>query len=159
MCEILLCVKNRGNTGQLLLDCKRPQQGDVIEVLADGWPWGACELGYVYPGNPNGNHNFFRIIKLPNVTVAQASNLLSPELDVDPTKPSPYLQFRAFFIDATKIAANGAAMASLKAHLADVTRASPFISLPYTAAQIQTVVTQRSAIAFTYVPPTPPVGA
>lgn len=94
--------------------------------------------------HPHGNHNFWRIIQLPNVNVAQASNLLAPELDVDPANPSPYLQMRGFFIDKTKIP-----QGVLATYLADDVRAQPKISMPYTAAQIQNVVSKRTAIPFT----------
>jgi hypothetical protein len=139
MCEILVCVKDRGaSPGQGL-----PQQGDVVAVQADGWPWGACELGTVVQGNPNGNHNFFRIIKLPNVTVNQASRMLSPEVDVDPLNPSPYLQYRAFYLDKTKIPTQ-----ALINNWNDDTRAAPFITLTYTATQLNNIVTQRPAVPF-----------
>lgn len=142
MCEVLVCVHDRGTSGVLAIDSHAPQQGDVVEVQADGWPWGACELGFTYPGNPNGNHNFFRILKLPNVTINQASTMLSPEVDVDPQNPSPYLQYRAFFLDKTKISG------ALLAHWNDDLRSLPFITLPFTAAQFATIRTQRTPVPF-----------
>lgn len=93
--------------------------------------------------HPLGNHNHLRIIQLPNVSVAQASNLLSPELDVDPKNPSPYLQIRGFFIDKTKIP-----VGVLATYLADDLRTQPKISMPYTAVQIQNVVSKRTPIPF-----------
>jgi hypothetical protein len=146
MCEILLCVKDRGTTGKLAIDSKAPKQGDVIAVHPDGWGWGACELGVVVPGNPNGNHNFFRVIKLPNVTVNQASSMLAPEADLDPQHPSPYLQYRAFFLDKSKIPS--ATMQALLDNWNDDGRTNGFISLNYTAAQIASIKTARTAIPF-----------
>lgn len=147
MCEALVCVKSwttvNGSSGSLSFDYSLPQQGDVIWVGADGAPWGVCEQGLIYPGNPNGNHNFWRILKLPNVTVNQASTMLAPEVNVDPTKPSPYLQFRAFFLDKTKIPAG-----VLATYWNDDTRAAPFISMPYTATQLATLKTQRTPVPF-----------
>jgi hypothetical protein len=138
MCEILVCVKDRDLTNH-----HAPRQGDVVDVHADGWVWGACEMGRVIQGNPNGNHPFFRIIKLPNVTVAQASSMLSPELDVDPLKPSPYLQFRAFFLDRTKIVHPG-----LLANWDEDARVNGFVLLAFTATQIAAIRTQRAAVPF-----------
>lgn len=132
-----------GKSGNLAIDSHAPKQGDVIDVHPDGWTWGLCELGNAVQGNPNGNHNFFRIVKLPNVTVSQAGTMLSPEVDVDPLNPSPYLQYRAFFLDKTKIPGG-----VLQTYWNDDTRSVPFISMPYTAAQLNTIVTQRPAIAF-----------
>lgn len=164
MCEILLCVKNRGLSGSLAIDSHAPKRGDVICVQADGWGWGACELGQIVqvqqavktssPTNPNllvdvptgvwiphplGNHNFFRVIKLPNVTVAQAARMLSAEKDVDPQHPSPYLQYRAFFLDYSKVSA--VTMAALKANWDDDLRANGSITLNYTATQVNSIVT------------------
>jgi hypothetical protein len=138
MCEILICVKDRDASNP-----RAPKQGDVICVQPDGWVWGACELGQVVQGNPNRNHNFFRVIKLPNVTVLQASVMLSSELDVDPQRPSPYLQFRALFFDKSKIVHPG-----FLAHWNDDSRAAGFLTLSFTAAQIATIKTQRTPVAF-----------
>ncbi len=136
MCEILLCTRDMGGH-------QAPKQGDVIEVKPDGWGWGQCELGISVPGNPHGNHPFFRVIKLPNVTVAQASNMLAPEVDVDPQNPSPYLQYRARFLDRTKIP-NGA----FKTHVLDDLRAQQTITVPHTAAQLSAIVTVRTPVPF-----------
>lgn len=146
MCEILLCVRNMGTTGDLAIDSKAPKQGDVIAVQPDGWAWGACELGQIVQGNPNGNHPFFRVIKLPNVTVAQASNMLSSEVDTDPQNPSPYLQYRARYLDKSKI--NSVTAKALWDNWNDDGRANGFISLAYTAAQINNIVTVRTPVAF-----------
>lgn len=146
MCEILVCVKDKGTSGNLLIDSKAPKQGDVIDVHPDGWQWGLAELGQVVPGNPNGNHPFFRVIKLPNVTVAQASNMLSPELDVDPQNPSPYLQYRARYLDKVKIA--NLVSKTLRDYWLDDLRTQGFLTLNYTAAQINNIVSIRDPIAF-----------
>lgn len=137
MCEILLCTRDMGGH-------QAPKQGDVIEVKPDGWGWGQCELGISVPGNPHGNHPFFRVIKLPNVTVAQASNMLAPEVDVDPQNPSPYLQYRARFLDKSKI--NPVTAKVLKDHWDDDARTQGFITLPYTAAQINNIVSVRTPV-------------
>jgi len=139
MCEILLCVRDMRNVAW-----PYPQQGDVIAVVPDGWRWGACELGQAVEGNPNGNHPFWRIIKLPNVTVAQASNLLAPERDTDPQGPSPYLQYRQFYFDKTKIPAGQIALLQ---NLADDLRTNGFVTLNFTAAQLANVISRRPALS------------
>lgn len=143
MCEILLCTRDMGNTGDPVIDNKKPKQGDVICVQADGWAWGKCELGINVPGNPNGNHPFFRVVKLPKVSVAEASNLLAPEADVDPLKPSPYLQYRARYLDKTKIPAG-----ALKNHILDDLRTQQTISISHNVAQLATIVTLRTPVPF-----------
>lgn len=143
MCEILICVKDRSNSGNLVWDSKMPKQGDVVTVQADGWAWGTAELGQTVQGNPNGNHPFFRVVKLPNVTVSQASVMMAPEVDVDPQKPSPYLQYRAFFLDRSKIP-----VGAFRTHWDDDARAQGFITLNLTAAQLAAFKTQRTPVPF-----------
>lgn len=147
-----------------------PQAGDVITVLEDGANWGdlviggrpanpafnPADVGFA-PGDkvftdrvtgqtrpisedPNGNHNQVRIIKLPNVTSAQASNLLSGERAADMQHPSPLLQFRQFYFDRSKIPAGQVALLQ---NLADDLRTNAFVTLSFTAAQLATVVSQR----------------
>jgi hypothetical protein len=136
MCEIALCVRDMGTSGDIAKDCKLPQRGDVIEVLPDGWPWAVGDLG----------QSFFRIIKLPNVTVAQASNMRTPEIDADPQNPSPYLQYRARYLDRTKI--NPVTAKVLLDYWDDDARAAGFLTLPYSAAQINNIVSVRAPIQF-----------
>ena len=146
MCEILLCVKDMGKSGNLAIDSHAPKQGDVVDVHPDGWPWSVCELGVSVQGNPNGNHPFFRVIKLPNVSVAQASNMLTPEFDASPQNPSPYLQYRGRFLDKSKIPP--ATMQALLDNWNDDGRANGFITLNYTAAQVNSIVTVRTPVPF-----------
>lgn len=146
MCEVAICVKDMGKSGQLGIDSHAPQRGDVVEVQPDGFGWGACELGQIVPGNPNGNHPFIRIIKFPQISVAQASNLLAPEIDVDPQNPSPYLQFRGRFLDKTKI--NSVTAKTLWDYWNDDGRAQGFLVLNYTAQQVNSIVTVRTPIPF-----------
>lgn len=88
--------------------------------------------------HPNGNHNFLRVIKLPNVTEAQASNLLTTEIDADPQNPNPNLQYRGFFLDKTKFPTQ-----AIKNYWNDDARTAGFITLNLTAAQIQNFVSKR----------------
>lgn len=144
MAEILICVHDRSTTGIQAVDVIQPMQGDVIVVVPNGWTWGTAELGHIIPGNPNGNHPFFRILKLPNVSIAAASTLLAPELPVDPLNPSPFLHFRSQFLDKSKIPP--ATMQNLIDHWNDDGRVQGFLSVPFTAAQINTIVSTRTRI-------------
>lgn len=161
MAEILLCVKDKPPLAQRVTseDWAQPQQGDVIVVLPNGWGWSVFELGSGSWRNrnngdavedisthPQGNHNFFRVIKLPNVSVAAASTLLAPELPLDPLNPSPFLQYRGFFLDKSKIPP--ATMQNLLDHWNDDGRVNGFLTLDFTAAQINTIVSQRDRVAF-----------
>ena len=151
MCEILLCVHDRGTSGNQVVDCHAPKEGDVIVVQDDGWTWGQCELGINSDSDdPRGNHNFFRVIKLPNVTAAQLNNLLSREVDevsgAASEAVSPHLQYRGFFLDKSKF--HSTEMATLIAHYEDDTRKNPTITLPHTAAQLQAVVTKRPPVPY-----------
>lgn len=92
--------------------------------------------------HPNGNHSFFRIIKLPNVSVAAASTLLAPELPVDPLNPSPYLQYRGFFLDKTKFPK------VLLDHWNDDNRVAQFLTLNISTAQFNTLKSQRTPVPF-----------
>lgn len=147
MCELLICVQNMGTSGTQAIDSHAPQIGDVICAQADGWPWGACELGQVVAGNVNGNHPFFRVVKLPNITVAQVSNLLSPEVDVNPQNPSPYLQYRGWYLNINAVGPNVTYL-PLTTYWNDNTRAQPFLQSALTFAQLQPLITQRTPIAF-----------
>ncbi len=130
MSEILLCVKNVGGD-------TRPKQGDVVWVAANGWAWGTGELGQVnHPTYPK--HNQFRVIKFPNanLTAAQTRAIMAYEQPADPLHPSPYLQYRGRFLDKTKIPAG-----ILSDYLLDDLRTQPFLTLNYTVAQLNTIVT------------------
>jgi hypothetical protein len=150
--EILLCVKNRN-----VLDPRAIKRGDVIVVKPDGWGWSDAELGKPSrvldenrqeKDNPNGNHPFFRVLKFSNITVNQVLNagLLDPEQDVDPQNPSPYLQYRAKYLDYTKIPP--ATMQVLLDYWDDDGRAQGFIALNYTAAQVATIISTRNPVPF-----------
>lgn len=84
MCEILVRVKDSPLTGDPVFDSKVTRAGDVIHVAPDGWPWGDREL----------SHDFWRIVKLPNVTESAARVLLGAEMATDPKAPNRTLQTR-----------------------------------------------------------------
>jgi hypothetical protein len=176
MAEILLCVRDMGaDSGQPVIEHRRPKRGDVIVVREDGWPWGELEMGgrWADPGNgddtgfvqgelvyteitngkararaisehPRGNHNCFRIIKLPNCTVSELQALLSPELNSDPRQHSPYLQYRAFFLDKDKIP--GVAQERLRDFWDDDGRVDGSLILNVSFVQLQNFISQRSRV-------------
>lgn len=92
MCEILLRLTDKVNSNPIL-DSRLTKRGDVIAVQEDGWPWGDGEI----------SSGEYVVIKLPNVTVSQASPFVSPELEVDPKNPSPVLQRRGFKLNIASI--------------------------------------------------------
>jgi len=145
MCEALICVKNLGTSGNLAVDTKQPNVGDVIVICPDGWGWTPYELGQMT--NPTwGNHPHLRIAKFPNITMAQAQFMLAPELDQPqnlPNNPSPYLQYRAQFLDQTKIQS---LYPNFYAFLLDDLRTNPTITVNATPTQVLAVVSTRPPI-------------
>lgn len=105
MAELLVRKINKVNS-DFYLNTKCFKAGDVISIQPDGGPWGNDDL------NDTVNHT---IIKLPKVSVSEASYLMTPEIDVDPKNPSKTLQRRAFHLDLTKpiFAGPSAAFANL----------------------------------------------
>jgi hypothetical protein len=93
--------------------------------------------------HPHGNHDFFRVVKLPNCTVAQLETMLAPERDQDPRRPSPYLQFRLNYFDRSKILAEAFAK-----HWDDHLRDEQFIVVPLVWAQLKNFVSQRKPVPF-----------
>lgn len=179
MAEILLCVRDMGaDTGQPVIEHRRPKRGDVVVVREDGWPWGELEMGgrWADPDNSpgdagflqgelvytevtngrgrtrqisehaRGNHNCFRIIKLPNCTVSELETLLSPELNLDPRQQSPYLQYRAFFVDKDKIP--GAAQKRLRDFWDDDGRVDGSLVLNVAWGQFQKFISERARVPF-----------
>ena len=68
------------------------KRGDIVVVRPDGWSWGRKE---VLAANQGGK---FSIIKLPDLTVAEAEEYLQPErLDTDPKVPGPAVSRRRYF--------------------------------------------------------------
>jgi hypothetical protein len=126
MCEIALVVVGQTNPDDIYQDCKRYKAGDVIEVVADGWPWGAVDLT-----NPN-----WRIIKFPGIDVSQFTQFLSSQIPTDPNNPSKTLLRRALRFAWSQIAnTNWAAnhpgqMTALQNYIQDATRTNPTLTVP-----------------------------
>lgn len=87
MCEMLVRVVDKVGDNPVL-DAKCTKRGDVIAVCPDGWIWGREELK-----NPD-----WRIVKVPGVTVSEASGFLAPELSAGPVAVD-LLRRRAFRLD------------------------------------------------------------
>lgn len=94
----------------------------------------------------NGNHDFFRVIKFPNCTVAQLETLTAPEVNSDSRRPSPFLQFRSHFIDKSKLPAD--AMKAFHDHWQDDERDAQHLTLTCNWAQVQAVISQRQPVPF-----------
>lgn len=120
MCEILIRVRDKVNTDPYL-DAKCLKRGDVVEVVADGWNWRPGDL----------TEPFWRIVKLPQVSVSAAQTLLAPELDLDPQNPSPVLRRRAFKWDVD----SGTWSTQVRNWINDDTRATPFRTVNISEAQ------------------------
>lgn len=120
MCEVLLRVADKTNADPYK-DAKCLKRGDVVVVCADGWAWGVDELALP----------FWRVLKLPNVTVVQAETFLGPEFDSDPANPSRVLRRRAVLLDMD----NSTIPAGLKAWLLDDTRVAPTRIANFTPSQ------------------------
>lgn len=71
MCEIALCVHDRGTSGVLAVDCKAFKAGDVMVVVPDGSTWGECDLG--------GPTYTAQIVQVTKTTF---SILIPPEIDL-----------------------------------------------------------------------------
>jgi hypothetical protein len=122
-----------------LVDSHAAQIGDVATILVDGAHWGTGPLGITGP-NPAG----WRILKMANVAWGDADNLLVGEHETNPQHPSPYLQYRQFFIDASKVIDP-----AVLAYLADDSRAAPFMVLDYGANWLDSVTSKRPRIYWT----------
>ena len=128
MCELLILALNKVSPDPYR-DSKLYKRGDVICVQPDGWLWGKQELA-----NP-----LFRIVKVPGVSLEQASAFLGSEHDVDPTNPSRLLQNRAFRIDLDALP--GAAA------LTDQKRKNPLHKVTLTAVQLLTFKIAKEKLA------------
>ena len=234
MCELLVFVKDRSNTGDPLVDGVAPMQGDVADIREDGAEWGQCERGsptftkqntitvkrsitilldtkldaadFYTPGSlnklkkedilysastqpealedvsnaqdgianvvtdpetntvrfdeyrhtviseedrpisehPLGNHNFWRIFRIPGVPASVFDNLMEAELPADPQQPLMFPRYRQRYIDKTKIPK--VAMKALLDFWNDDTRSSPVLVLNITPKQLQNFVSVRPPI-------------
>lgn len=120
MCEILIVAKDTPHPDPIV-DTDRYKGGDVLVVMDDGWQWGAEELA-----NP-----LFRILKLPNIPIAEAQAFLGRQKNIDPASPSRMLQRRAFGIDFSTLPK------AIQAWWNDDTRATPIFTANITIQQFR----------------------
>lgn len=131
MCELLVRVSDKVNE-DFYRNCQCTKRGDIISLCPDGWNWSTSEK--TVP--------FWRIVKLPNVTVAQATPYLRPEIATDPLNPSKTLQKRAFKLDLS----NATLPAAFITFIQDNTRAQPSYTFNASAATIASIVVLKSPI-------------
>jgi len=122
MAEVVLRVQDKVND-DFYLNTKCTKRGDIIAVLPDGSDWGSDVR--TLP--------FYRIIKLPNVSVVEASAMLATELDSDGNNPSRTLQRRKFRLDIE----TAGLPAAFLTFLADNTRAAPAFTISLSVAQFR----------------------
>lgn len=120
MAEILIRVRDKVNTDPYL-DSHCLKRGDVVSVVPDGWAWGPEELTAPY----------WRIVKLPRVSVNAVESLLAPEVDIDPQNPSPVLRKRAFKWNLD----SGTWSTPVRNWINDDSRATPFRTVNISEAQ------------------------
>lgn len=129
MAELLVRVVDKINDDPYL-NAQCTKRGDVIVVMPDGWGWGKQELT-----NPE-----WRIVKLPGVSVSEASTFLGPEFDTDPLNPSRMLQRRAFRLDVD-------ALPDPKGQMADHKRKNPLHKVNLTGGQLIALKHKKPALA------------
>lgn len=132
MAEVLLRVVDVVFPGDPEATARASQRGDVIVVQADGWNWGRDERAAP----------FWRILKLPSLSVSEASVLLAPERKADPLASSRTLRRKAFAFDVD----SPQLPAPLQAYLADATRAEPIFTFDVPAAQVQQFIVRKPPI-------------
>lgn len=120
MCELLIRVADKVNNDPYL-DAKCLKRADVVVVTENGWVWSGDEL--TLP--------FWRIVKLPQVSVSAGETLLAPEFDIDPQQPSPVLRRRAFYWDIASATFSN----PVKNWIADDSRATPSRTINISEAQ------------------------
>ena len=71
---------------------------------------------------------------------------MSPEVNVDSRRPSPYLQYRGHFVDKKKLTAG--LVDELHAHWNDDQRHAQHLTLPWTWEQVKSAIGQRPPVPF-----------
>lgn len=115
MAELLIRVHDKEGVAPENVD-RVCQSGDVVAVCRDGWVWSQRELTAPY----------WRIVKAPGMTLAEAALLTAPPLDGT--------RRRERQLDLSKLNSS---------FITDDTRASPFFTL--SAQQVRQAVKQRTA--------------
>ena len=87
--QILLRIRDKINSDNLLLDAKCLKRGDVVTAVGDSHVWGSGELT-----NPD-----WRIIKAVNLTREATDSMVGEEAETDPQNPNMMRQRRGFMFD------------------------------------------------------------
>lgn len=130
MAEMLVRVVDKISADPYL-NAKLTKRGDVISVQPDGWVWGKEEQK-----NPD-----WRIVKLPGVSVTNASQFVAPEKDADPKNPSRVLQSRAARLDLDNLPLGIAAV------MADIKRRNPTARTSLTAQDLAALKISKPPLA------------
>ena len=133
MAELLLRVVSKTAPEDLRRDTKLTKRGDVIVVKPDGWRWVGRELT-----SPQ-----WRILKVPALSVSEASMLLAGEPPDDLVRPSLTRQRRMYRLDID----NAALPVALQGYLADSTREKPAFIVNIDIDQIRRMVIRKPKIA------------
>lgn len=131
MAEILIRVTSK-IAADFYPNCRITKRGDVIDVEPDGWPWGTDER----------TASFWRLLSLPNVSVAYAKTFLARETAVSQLDLGRTLQHRAFRLDID----NPALVGQWRVWINDDTRAVPIFVSAFTEAQIDALKILKSHI-------------
>ena len=130
MAEMLVRVVDKISADPYL-NAKLTKRGDVISVQPDGWVWGKEEQK-----NPD-----WRIVKLPGVSVTNASQFVAPEKDADLKNPSRVLQSRAARLDLDNLPLGIAAV------MADIKRRNPTARTSLTAQDLAALKISKPPLA------------
>jgi hypothetical protein len=133
MAELLLRVVSKTAPGDIRRDTKLTKRGDVIVAKPDGWRWVGRELT-----SPQ-----WRILKVPALSLSEASMLLAAEPYDDPVHPSLTRQRRMYRLDIDNVALPSA----LATYLADETREEPAFILTLDIDRIRRMIVRKPKIA------------
>lgn len=137
MCEIVVCVSGPGVAAPL-----RYQDGDVIDVLPDGWTYGQLELS-----NPN-----WRIFKFPGVDTSVFRTFLQMQVPNPQAPNAPVWRRGTSFNYAAlstmpSVSPNAVMVGKISPYIADTARTSSTLSVPLAAADVPTMAVVKVQIS------------
>jgi hypothetical protein len=132
MCEILIRARDKVNVDDVYLDVKCLKRSDVVAVVPDGWAWSQLELTAPY----------WRIVKLPQVSVNAASVLLTPEVLQSPEASEKMLRSRGAKWDLDSATWS----TPVRNWINDDSRATPFRSVNINEADFLSLVVQKTPL-------------
>ncbi len=128
MADLLIRIRDKESSGDPETDAVQFKRGDVIAVWPTPGPWGTEELR-----NPD-----WRIVRLPNVSVEDAQELMAPER-LATLDGERLMRKRRARLDVDNLPA------PVRAWLADDTRAVPIFSSPLPRAAFVALVLGKPA--------------